>query len=426
MTVSLHPECEARLTAILTAVLPNAIVDHGKFLRSSSLTGLHEGNAALSANTRAQLTEWISDNPFSSFIFGVLSAEVMREFEYQSEATANLVDLPRYSDVSALAHDLLSAFKSLPWRYTLLFPLSLKAHEEHHGTTHEYRLADNASLVAPGPDFASTYPLLPAEEPMSLFLTLERDAGPRTWIAERYYLKLMVDGFIEDDVFTRPVEEASLFLRSFAGLLLSSAASVRSVTAYSLVPTESPFFTYVSDGSANRLLRSHMLPSEYAEKVQTLEWNDIVEMHGERWPASMQAILGRLSLALNATHEQSAVRRAAQWYFDSECGRSELLQFVQATVAIEILLGNRASSDVVGIAELLANRCAYLLADSHDKRERILREMKDLYSTRSAIVHRGKHRLTKEESIQLIRLQYYCKMTIARELKLLAKDSPTS
>jgi hypothetical protein len=41
-----------------------------------------------------------------------------------------------------------------------------------------------------------------------------------------------------------------------------------------------------------------------------------------------------------------------------------MLQFVQATVAVEILLGDKTSSDLIGLGELLANRIAYSLANN--------------------------------------------------------------
>ncbi len=420
MPTVLNPECEARLLAILEAELPKAIVDHGQFVRSASLAGLHEGNNALPTKTRAQFAEWVSDNPFSSFIDGLLTARVLREFPFEPKTSAKLVDLPGYSDVPLLAKHLLAAFSSLPWRYTLFFPLSLQANEEDHDTTREYPLTDDASLIAPGQDFVNAFPVLPDEEPITPRLT-DRDVGPRSWAHNRYYLKMTLSGFIEDLVSTRPIEEASFFLRSLAGLLLSSTA-VESKTTYPIPPTESPFFTYRTDATGNYLLGSHMLASDYSEKLRTLQWVEVADFQGPKWPQWMDYFQRRLRPALTTAHEQNAVRRAAQWYFDSECGRNELLQFVQATVAIEILLGNKPTSDVVGIAELLANRCAYLLAGSHDERSRILRDMKALYDTRSAIVHRGKHRLTRDESVQLMRLQFYCRMAIGKEMHLLVKN----
>jgi hypothetical protein len=62
-------------------------------------------------------------------------------------------------------------------------------------------------------------------------------------------------------------------------------------------------------------------------------------------------------------------------------------------VAMEILLGDKAVSDLMGLGELLRNRCAYLIGDSQTQREEILDEFKKIYEVRCQIVHRGKSRL---------------------------------
>ena len=90
------------------------------------------------------------------------------------------------------------------------------------------------------------------------------------------------------------------------------------------------------------------------------------------------------------------------------------------TVALEILLGEKASSDLIGIGELLANRCAYLIGKSHTQRGEIQAEVKSIYATRSRIVHAGQSRLSAREKHQLARLHVLCVRVIEKELELLA------
>jgi len=419
MPISLNPECRRRLLQILTAELPKARVDHGHFLKWSTLDGVYQADEALPDKTRHDAAQWISETPFSTFVLGSLSAQLTRQFEYNSNADTPLSAFQGYEDPTAVAEQLLSSFETLPWKYTFLFDLSLLAHEGDESTTREYPLTETASLVAPGPEFADSFELLPEGDTLSLFF-LERDSGPRKWLSNHYYLKLAVDGFVEDLLTTRPVEDSIVFIRCVAGLLMGSGG-VYSKAQYSLVPSTSPIHVYLEGQNGRQLLRSQSLPSEYAEKLRTLEWIETENLHGAKWAGWMNYFQNRLRPVLEATHDKNAIRRAAQWYFDSQCGSNQLLQFVQATVALEILLGDKASSDVVGIAELLANRCAYLLAESHAERSGMLREVKDLYSTRSQIVHRGKHRLSNDEFGQLAKLRSYTRRVIHREIDLLSK-----
>ena len=114
--------------------------------------------------------------------------------------------------------------------------------------------------------------------------------------------------------------------------------------------------------------------------------------------------------------------RAAQWLFDSYASRSRLLAFVQATVALEILFGNKAVSDVVGLGELLANRVAYLIGSTRQHREEILVDFRRIYDTRSRIVHRGHNRLTNQEQKDLHTLRWMCSRSIQKELALANAD----
>jgi hypothetical protein len=57
---------------------------------------------------------------------------------------------------------------------------------------------------------------------------------------------------------------------------------------------------------------------------------------------------------------------------------------------MEILLGDKAASDLMGLGELLRNRCAYLISRNHAEREEILQDFKEIYAVRSHIVHAGK------------------------------------
>jgi hypothetical protein len=92
------------------------------------------------------------------------------------------------------------------------------------------------------------------------------------------------------------------------------------------------------------------------------------------------------------------------------------------TVVLEILLGEKATSDLMGIGELIGNRCSYLIGKSHKQRSDVLSTFKKIYDIRSGIVHRGKNRLSWEERRLSLRLQWMCLRAIQEEVELLKKD----
>ncbi len=112
----------------------------------------------------------------------------------------------------------------------------------------------------------------------------------------------------------------------------------------------------------------------------------------------------------------------SQWYFDSVTGPDQLLQYVQAMVTLEILLGDKASPKEIGLNELLRNRCAYLIGSSQEERTEIHKLFGEIYDVRSQIVHRGKHRLDMNERLLLGRLRLMCRRVIQKEVDLLIAD----
>ncbi len=77
---------------------------------------------------------------------------------------------------------------------------------------------------------------------------------------------------------------------------------------------------------------------------------------------------------------------------------------------------------MLGLSELLANRCAYLIANDRKQRDETLANFRRIYETRSKIVHRGKNRLTSEETADLSLLEWMCGRVIQEELGLLSSQ----
>jgi Apea-like HEPN len=115
---------------------------------------------------------------------------------------------------------------------------------------------------------------------------------------------------------------------------------------------------------------------------------------------------------------------ASEWFFDSYTGHDELLGYVQAMVVLEILLGDKAVSDEIGLGRLLSNRCAYLIGKTQEERAAILSDFDQIYMVRSQIVHRGKSRLTHDERVLFWKLQRLCHRVIKEEIELLKPKYP--
>ena len=93
-------------------------------------------------------------------------------------------------------------------------------------------------------------------------------------------------------------------------------------------------------------------------------------------------------------------------------------------ICLEILLGDKQVSDLVGLGELLGNRCAFLVGRSRTQRDKILADFRRIYDTRSRIVHSGQNRLTAKEEDDLWTLRWLCSRVVQEEMRLLIADTP--
>jgi hypothetical protein len=228
---------------------------------------------------------------------------------------------------------------------------------------------------------------------------------------------------LTDSFSTQSAKNVRLMVRTLGGLLEASGFAEYQYTPQVYLEYSGPWRSYgwiYAYRQHNDSWQSEwpvMIDTEHADRLNSLRWSDTQGL-GDSW---IGVAAHRLRPAFNSKSEGAALlRRCGQWHFDSQCGTNHLLQFVQATVAVEILLGDKASSDLVGLGELLANRCAYSLAKTPEERQQLLKEFKQIYDTRSAIVHRGKADLSDDEMKQLWKLRYLGQRLIHNELGLMS------
>jgi hypothetical protein len=93
--------------------------------------------------------------------------------------------------------------------------------------------------------------------------------------------------------------------------------------------------------------------------------------------------------------EAVAVRSAAEWAFEASISENETIAFLQTCIGLEAILGDDSDRD--SLTETLADRCAYLIADSIQARKRIRKNFKELYRLRSKLVHGRAVRLNGDE-----------------------------
>lgn len=432
MALSLHPKCIAQLKSSLAAALGNMQVKNRMFLERTSLGPLIEAESALptSGKVRERLDALVSETPLFDFVQGTLARELIEGQTYSSDPELQpLQSIAGYEDLAAVSSRLVDEFESLPWEYAITLPLSASFSEIFCSHFEEFALSDRVQIRSGGAALQAEFPLVSGvkERDQSLagggLLALLRPEAP-TWSASTAYLHVKVQGFIGKFVTTEPYIEAVDALRSFFGLGIALRL-FKPVFKYQSTPPVEKVYVHRRMPGGNWMVEDSLeLETVHAQTVTSMVIHDLDGKldTATRRAGWMKTQLQSMGHVFRAGEGARNIALGARWLFDSHSGSDELLQFVQAAVVVEILLGDKAASDLVGLGELLSSRCAYLIAASHAQRSEIMKEFKIIYDVRSKIVHRGKSKLQLSERRLFNQLRWMCRRIIQEEVKLLAED----
>jgi hypothetical protein len=432
MPLNLHENCLAQLRASLEKHLPQISVTHGMFLATGSTAPLYLAQTALptTGKVHARLLKLIGEMPLIDFVSGTLARELVENQSYETELGPKpITSMPAYSNAAETSAKLVDAFESLPWQYTITLPLPVAFSDVFCPSIKYFSLSDFMCIRCGNEEMATSFPLVSGIKGRD-----ERIAGgglaalliPQNpeWKADRAYLQIQVEGFIGKFASTEPLHNAVSLIRAFFGLGLALRLFQHKPT-YQQYPRKQKAFIHRSIDKKWVIEDLSELESAHSSAIDDLQLHDLDGTLNtpEKRGAWMRQKLGSISAVIKAADRAQNITLGAQWLLDSYSGSDELLQFVQAAVVVEILLGEKASSDLVGLGELLSNRCAYLIANSHAERAELLQDFRTIYEVRSKIVHRGKSRLQLREKILFDKLRWMCRRIIQEEVKLLEEDA---
>ena len=426
MALGLHVGCRSRLIDVLTDELPALRVTNNVFLDHRTTSGLSKLDEILPENNsfRKELQKLVSDEPASDFVTDRISELLGEEYD-ESAGRRSLVEIDRFGRPNELASNLIEEFESLPWRYTAFvrLPHNLSRWIAPAIGQSIFQLSENFCLLVPDDDFASYFSNPPNHSPEKGLGGLGQLANDGKWSSKHVYIQGDLFGFVGFYSNTTPIEDFKFAVRAICGLGIANRLFHIRKTYYG-GPRETQVVVFKCEDRDWKVRTNHSFSEEFSEEFESIEINnDLLNHAGKHRNYFIRKELEKLATALQDFDRNEPLIRAAQWLFDSYCGRNNLLAFVQATVALEILLGDKAFSDVIGLGKLLGNRCAYLIGITRTQRDEVLKDFERIYDTRSKIVHRGKNRLTASERTDLLTLRWMCARVIQEELKLIKKDA---
>ncbi|MFN3658322.1 MAG: hypothetical protein ACK4UO_13800 [Pseudolabrys sp.] len=427
MALELHESLKERLTNSLIANLPLMEVQNGKYLTPGGRMHLFEAEAALPDHgpLRDQITAYIDDFPIVTFVSDVLQNELL-DLEYNSEVSSQkLAKIAKYGDASTVAKRLISDFQSLPWRYTLSVKLPSEVSELLSTIVTDEQLSPNLRLLKATSSFAEKYPLNAADKARQTRIhggvsLLYPEPQEVSWTDGAVYLQVEVEGFIGPFGGSTPAIYAERVLKAFLGLGIALRL-FKVHSAYFPVPPSVSFYVHKASGGAWKIDSKVQISADVSHTLNEIKLNDLItgSSTSERKVELVDLILREMKAVFSAGSKAEAIVLAAEWLLESYGVRDSRLSYVQSMVVLEVLLGDKAASDEIGLGQLLRNRCAYLIGKNQEERNGLLKDFDDIYKVRSQIVHRGKARLSFKERALFLKLRGICDRVIQREVDLL-------
>lgn len=451
MALELHKDCVARLIESVAENLEKVRVKNKVFLNFDSILNLVGSDEILpkTETVRNKLNKSIKEElPLFYFIYESIGRDIYENGLYDSDTKESfLKELPSYDDLKAKAKQLIEDFNSLPWNYLISYELNTSIGQQLRKYTGDHNLSQHLTLTCPTSNQDQIYPLKSGikQRDKEFF----RDYSPglglhagladfpddvskplNKWNQTTAYLQVKTEGFIGQYVKTNPVEKAIASLKSFFGLSLAvQLMKIKEVPLglsglyWARPQLESRIIVHRMIDGKWQVWTTYALPMDLSETLNKLAVDDLDGgLDSSQIGDWIKQRISLISSAFEDVHKSERILLAGQWLLDSYIGKNELFSFVQTTVAMEILLGEKSKSDIIGIGELLRNRCAYLIGKSHSQRASILEDFNRIYTVRSDIVHKGKSRLNSEEKRLFNKLQWMCRRVIEEELNLLVKD----
>jgi hypothetical protein len=430
MSLELHPKCKERLVEVIAGQLPSVVVKNRMFLDRKSAIDLVDAESVLpqAGGVREALNKYIGELPVFEFVCESLSKELHDFQEYSTEfPELKLTDIGPYADPVATASKLINDFDSLPWKYCLTIKFEEDLSKAVGRLIGNYFISNSFRIITPSDVFRKEFPVESGIKGRDLslwgrmsFLSIPI---PQEWKEGETYIQVETEGFVGQYGETATVERAIAEVKAFCGLAV--ALRLFKIGYKYRPPAEkTEFVVHQKVDNSWVIQRTLELDANIANTFNDLVLYDLdgkldTDAKLLKWALS---ILGSIKTVFSTGKKAERIVLASQWLYDSYVGGNELLSFVLSTVVLEILLGDKAASDLVGLGELLRNRCAYLIGKSRQQREQILRDFQEIYDVCSKIVHRGHSRLSSRERMLLRNLQWMCRRVVLEEVNLLQKD----
>lgn len=356
----------------------------------------------------------ISEHPLRDFCLDWLSREFHPREYLEDVGPIHLKYLDGIKDYELLADEIWKDFIGLPYEYKIFLPMPERLHTLIPDDVAVSDLPRGIRIIRWNAELSKIYPevfLCQSEMPRFRrnYLDVEREGAPEEFLC----FELSCSGYFDGYNLTNSNHDALDIIRSFMGVCFALRMIKHSV--YGDGKPSGAIFKYRSEDKS--IIYEGITPVRGGVFTTFSQISPRFNVNkGRGFYKTATEKINKVFLS----RKSDKILLAARWLFDSLIGDNQLLSFVQATICIEILLGDQKQSDYLSISAMLSNRCAYMLGRNDVEREKILDDFRKIYVVRSDIVHKGKSRLSEEDLSKLNLVSSYAARVIEKEIDLIA------
>ena len=418
MTIKLTTAAEHQLILGLTEGIRKLHVRDGLFLDSTEFGWVKGLADALPEDARNKLYRYCGDDGLAQFVKQWLYSILKANYDYSNTKSLPLLtSYPEFSDAFECARLIVEEIKGLPHRFRITAPLPRAFSQPIRGFVTNHRLSPHISIVS-GDNLPQPFPLGTGNPRIDKYLfsdfleDAEYDASPKE---DRLYLTACVLGsmdYLSTPIIAQDFEDIwrALYGASLAmGLLDRRWLPEEDRISYLSIHEEDEFRQIVD----TKKVDSDIQKFNFRAGTDTL-----VKATNASTLEAVCKYLNGVAIVFDDTMFARRLFTASIWYFRSVIAPRPLDQLLESTIAIEVMLGDRETSELVGISKLLGNRCAYLLARTPSERDEIVSDFGRIYRLRSSIVHSGKHKLESDDRKVVASARKLCARILAHEIAL--------
>ncbi len=415
MTIKLTHAEEQRLIVAFAEGIGAIEVTAGSSLPAASTEWAAPVAADLTQDVQDRIAKWCGERGLVHFLYHELQSRLNSVEEYESDAPNRLLTTVQgFENTIGLAKVLVARLRSLPLRYraTVCLPSQFGIPLLRHLPT-RLPLSPNVELCR-AEGLPKPFPVTSDIELLDrlLFFSWEPEEYVREIGPGQLFLSAVLLGYAGPSDSTMIGRELEDSLRAFYGAAQALGITSRQLTSKK---QQKPQIMIHEESAGRPLIQTEELEADLTNFTRFGSAR-FMNASGDDPASHIRTALDRVSVIFRNDTFSRRIFTAAIWYFRAGLSQRPLDRLLESTIAIEVMLGDKDTSETGGLTKLLANRCAYLLGRSQAQRDEILRLFISIYRLRSSIVHSGKHQLEPNDADTVEAAYELCGRIIEREL----------